>query len=92
MNRRLNSTSGASSPTIPSSSRNNTLEPRERIRYRDIVWAFHSESQEILLAASTVACGGKMMWNDAKSLGVFLWMNSTEAIVSLGLFHIRKLY
>ncbi|KAG8772808.1 regulator of (H+)-ATPase in vacuolar membrane, partial [Serendipita sp. 398] len=53
---------------------------RERIRYRDMVWAFHSSSQEILLDASTAACGGKMTWNDARALGVFLWLNSIETV------------
>lgn len=54
---------------------------RERIRYRDMVWAFHSQSQEILLAASTAACGGKMLWDDAKALGVYIWMESTDSLV-----------
>lgn len=54
---------------------------RERLRYRDMVWAFHSQSQEMLLAASTTACGGKMTWDDAKALGIFLWMESTESVV-----------
>ena len=54
---------------------------RERLRYRDMVWAFHSQSQEILLAASTAACGGKMTWDDAKALGVYIWMESTESLV-----------
>ncbi|THH06398.1 hypothetical protein EW145_g4114 [Phellinidium pouzarii] len=53
---------------------------RERLRYRDMVWAFHSESQEILLAASESACGGKMKWADAKALGVFLWLNSIDSM------------
>lgn len=56
---------------------------RERLRYRDIVWAFHSESQEILLTASTAACGGKMTWSDARALGVFLWLTSVDSMVSL---------
>ncbi|KLO15044.1 hypothetical protein SCHPADRAFT_871712 [Schizopora paradoxa] len=55
---------------------------RERLRFRDMIWAFHSESQEILLAASTTACGGKMVWNDAKAMGVFLWLNSVETMKS----------
>ena len=54
---------------------------RDRIRYRDIVWAFHSQSQEILLSNSASACGGKMMWSDARALGIFLWLNSTETLV-----------
>ena len=56
---------------------------RERLRYRDIVWAFFSESQEILLAASSEACGGKMSWKDARALGVFLWLQSNDSIVSV---------
>ncbi|KZV81002.1 hypothetical protein EXIGLDRAFT_780266 [Exidia glandulosa HHB12029] len=49
-------------------------ESRERLRYRDMVWAFHSESQDLLLAAATQACGGKMLWTDAKAVGLFLWL------------------
>ncbi|KAF8500659.1 WD repeat-containing protein [Hysterangium stoloniferum] len=55
---------------------------RERLRYRDMVWAFHSESQEILLSASMAACGGKMVWDDAKALGIYIWMESTESLRS----------
>ncbi|CAG7847093.1 Regulator of V-ATPase in vacuolar membrane protein 1 AltName: Full=Suppression of the onset of impotence protein 3 [Serendipita indica DSM 11827] len=55
---------------------------RERIRYRDIVWAFHSGSQDVLLAASTAACGGKMVWTDARALGIFLWLNSIDTVKS----------
>ncbi|KAF8320625.1 RAVE protein 1 C terminal-domain-containing protein [Cantharellus anzutake] len=51
-----------------------TIGVRQRIRYRDILWAYLSESQEILLDASTTA--------DARALGVFLWLNSTETIKS----------
>lgn len=54
---------------------------RDRLRFRDMVWAFHSESKEILLDASTSACGGKMRWADAKALGVFLWLDTLESMV-----------
>ncbi|KAG8690966.1 regulator of (H+)-ATPase in vacuolar membrane [Ceratobasidium sp. 423] len=56
---------------------------RERLRYRDIVWAFHSESQQIMMDASTEACGGRMTWSDAKALGVFLWTRSPEDLIKL---------
>ena len=59
----------------------NRLQRRERLRYRDMIWAFHSESQDLLLSASIAACGGKMCWPDARALGVFTWMRSTEALV-----------
>ena len=54
---------------------------RARLRYRDIIWAFHSETQGLLLSASLAACQGKMMWSDARALGVFLWLNSIETMV-----------
>lgn len=54
---------------------------RERLRYRDMVWAFHSESQDLLLSASVAAAGGKMRWCDARALGVFVWLRSTETMV-----------
>ncbi|THH13364.1 hypothetical protein EW146_g6843 [Bondarzewia mesenterica] len=51
---------------------------RERLRYRDMIWAFHSESQGLLLSASSAACSQKMTWSDARALGVFLWLNSLD--------------
>ncbi|KAJ7042393.1 RAVE protein 1 C terminal-domain-containing protein [Mycena alexandri] len=55
---------------------------RERLRYRDMVWAFHSESQDLLLSAATAACNGKMCWSDARALGVSIWLNSIDAMKS----------
>jgi hypothetical protein len=54
---------------------------RERLRYRDMIWAFHSESQELLLNASTGACGGKLTWGGARALGISLWLTSIESLV-----------
>lgn len=72
-----------SAPSTPASSgaAGVRLPRRERLRYRDMIWAFHSESQELLLSMSVAACGGKMNWNDAKALGVFLWLRSVESMV-----------
>ncbi|KAG2154690.1 RAVE protein 1 C terminal-domain-containing protein [Suillus clintonianus] len=69
----------------PSSPRSNGAIPRstgwrERLRYRDMVWAFHSESQGLLLSTSTAACNGRMLWPDARALGVFIWLNSVESL------------
>ncbi|KIO33268.1 hypothetical protein M407DRAFT_234427, partial [Tulasnella calospora MUT 4182] len=81
INRRVTE-EGSGTGTPGSKSKKGVLAPfvRARIRYRDIVWAFHSESQEILLSASTAACGGKMLWLDARALGVFLWGKSVESL------------
>ena len=56
---------------------------RERLRYRDMIWAFHSESQDLLLNTSTAACNGKMLWSDARALGVFIWLTSVDTMVRL---------
>ncbi|RXW19520.1 hypothetical protein EST38_g6323 [Candolleomyces aberdarensis] len=65
-------------------SQKSTLPPRsakrERLRYRDMIWAFHSESQDLLLNSSVAACGGKLTWSEARALGVPLWLNSTETL------------
>ncbi|KAF9015532.1 RAVE protein 1 C terminal-domain-containing protein [Cyathus striatus] len=53
---------------------------RERLRYRDMIWAFHSDSQDLLLNASTIACGDKMLWSDARALGVPIWLNTPESL------------
>jgi hypothetical protein len=56
---------------------------RERLRYRDMIWAFHSESQELLVGACTAACNGRMTWADARALGLPVWLNSIESLVLL---------
>ncbi|KAG2023063.1 WD repeat-containing protein [Coprinopsis cinerea AmutBmut pab1-1] len=53
---------------------------RERLRFRDMLWAFHSESQNLLLDASIAACNGKMTWSDARALGLPLWLTSQETL------------
>ncbi|KAH8918301.1 hypothetical protein BT69DRAFT_589975 [Atractiella rhizophila] len=49
---------------------------QSRLKYRDVLWAYHSESQTILLTATLEACGQKLKWTDAKSLGIFMWIRS----------------
>lgn len=62
---------------------NGVTEVPPKISFRNIVWATHSESQELLLTAATECCeNGKMSWSDAKRLGVFLWLKSPDTIVS----------
>jgi hypothetical protein len=46
-----------------------------------MIWAFHSESQELLVGACVNACKGKMTWADARALGVPIWLNSIESLV-----------
>ncbi|KAJ8083807.1 regulator of (H+)-ATPase in vacuolar membrane [Marasmius tenuissimus] len=53
---------------------------RERLRYRDMIWGFFSESQELLLNASVAACNGKMSWSDARALGIPIWLSSIDSL------------
>ncbi|CAG8465420.1 9171_t:CDS:10, partial [Scutellospora calospora] len=50
------------------------------LSYRDMNWALHSDSQDLLIEYSTVASGGKLLWNDARVHGIFLWLRSNETV------------
>ncbi|KAF9916958.1 regulator of (H+)-ATPase in vacuolar membrane [Lobosporangium transversale] len=61
-----------------------TLPPNQRLtmlNYRDIVWAFHSESQDLLLDFCSNSLKAPMTWTEAKSLGIFLWMRKKETML-----------
>jgi len=51
------------------------------ISWREIVWAFHSGSQDILVDLVSRHFSGKMMWQHAKECGVFMWMSDIIALV-----------
>lgn len=53
-----------------------------RLKYRNAVWAFHSDNQELLIDASAKACPSKITWEHAKALNLFLWIKSPELLVS----------
>jgi hypothetical protein len=56
---------------------------RDRLAFRNIVWATHSDSQEILLQATNEVCAqSRMLWKDAQRYGCFMWLRSRESIVS----------
>lgn len=84
INERLRPTVDTDSVSVKSAATTKTSRRagrRERLRYRDMIWAFHSESQDLLLSASVAATGGKMRWCDARALGVFVWLCSIETMV-----------
>ena len=51
------------------------------IPWREITWAFHSDSQDILVDIVSRHFNGKMMWQHAKECGVFMWMTDLTALV-----------
>lgn len=56
---------------------------RVEITWREIAWAFHSNSQEILVDLVSRQFQGKMLWEHAKESGMFMWITDLTALVSL---------
>ncbi|KAF1845268.1 uncharacterized protein K460DRAFT_286617 [Cucurbitaria berberidis CBS 394.84] len=50
------------------------------ISWREIIWAFHSGSQDILVDIVSRHFNGKMLWQHAKECGVFMWMTDINAL------------
>ncbi|GAA5977711.1 hypothetical protein JCM11641_001385 [Rhodosporidiobolus odoratus] len=73
----------SSSPTVPKMPPATLNGPTvsERLKYRDMLWAFHSESQDLLLEEATKACGGKLDWERARTLGLGIWVKSFDTLV-----------
>ena len=52
------------------------------ITFREMVWAFHSGSQDILVDLVSRQFQGRMLWEHAKESGMFMWMTDLSALVS----------
>lgn len=75
--------SGTATPSTAMGQIEKEKEKTTRLSFRNIVWATHSESQDVMLGAANESCkSGKLLWDDARRLGVFLWLKNTESIVS----------
>ena len=53
-----------------------------KITWREIVWAFHSGSQDILVDLVSRQFQGRMLWEHARESGMFIWMSDLTALVS----------
>ena len=60
--------------------RGQSVGPRPGISWREIVWAFHSESQDILVDLVSRSCQGKVLWTDARESGMFMWLTDPSAL------------
>lgn len=52
------------------------------LKSQDFVWALHSQSQDLLLERCVRLCGNRFVWEDARSLGIFLWLQKIDVVVS----------
>lgn len=52
------------------------------LSWREINWAYHSNSQDILTDMVSHHFHGKMLWAHARESGIFMWMTDANALVS----------
>ncbi|PLB35074.1 WD repeat protein [Aspergillus candidus] len=53
---------------------------KDTVSWREIVWAFHSGSQDILVDLVSRQFGGKLLWKSARESGMLMWLSSPTAI------------
>ncbi|KAL4914049.1 RAVE protein 1 C terminal-domain-containing protein [Aspergillus aurantiobrunneus] len=53
---------------------------KDTVSWREIVWAFHSSSQDILSDLVSRQFGSKLTWKAARESGIFMWLASPTAI------------
>lgn len=51
--------------------------------WREINWAYHSTSQDVLVDFVSRQSHGRMLWENARESGVFMWLADNAAVVSL---------
>ena len=56
---------------------------RVQITWREIAWAYHSGSQDILVDLVSRQFHGRMLWEHVRESGMFMWMTDVHALVSL---------
>ena len=56
---------------------------RDTVSWREIVWAFHSGSQDILTDLVSRQFNGKMLWKSARESGIFIWLTDLTALVNI---------
>ncbi|KAL2144684.1 hypothetical protein VTI28DRAFT_8712 [Corynascus sepedonium] len=53
-----------------------------RMGWREINWAFHSTSQDVLVDIVSRQSQGRMLWKDARDSGIFMWLADNAAVKS----------
>jgi hypothetical protein len=51
------------------------------VTWREMLWAYHSTSQDILVDIITRQNNGQMDWSHARDTGVFVWLTDREALL-----------
>ncbi|KAK4101351.1 hypothetical protein N658DRAFT_471083 [Parathielavia hyrcaniae] len=48
--------------------------------WREINWAYHSTSQDVLVDFVVKQCHGRMLWENARESGIFMWLADNAAV------------
>jgi len=56
---------------------------KDTVSWREIVWALHSGSQDILTDLVSRQFNGKMLWKSARESGIFMWLSDRTALVRM---------
>lgn len=54
---------------------------RAGITWREIAWAYHSGSQDILIDLVSRQFHGRILWEHSRESGMFMWMTDLSALV-----------
>lgn len=52
------------------------------VTWREMVWAYHSSSHDILVETITGHHKGRLTWRHAKDTGMFMWLTDREALMA----------
>lgn len=52
------------------------------LSWREINWAYHSGSQDLLVDFVSRQAHGEMLWEHARESGLFMWLSDMNAVVS----------
>ncbi|KAL0782788.1 hypothetical protein CaCOL14_000694 [Colletotrichum acutatum] len=53
-----------------------------QMSWREINWAYHSNSQDILTDFVSKQCHGALRWEDARESGMFMWLTDRNALLA----------
>lgn len=63
-----------------------------QMSWREINWAYHSTSQDILTDFVSKQCHGALRWADARESGMFMWLTDRNALVRKPYLHRRAVH
>ncbi|OHE91594.1 WD repeat domain-containing protein [Colletotrichum orchidophilum] len=63
-----------------------------QMSWREINWAYHSTSQDILVDFVSKQCHSAMRWEDARESGMFMWLSDRSALLAQFEFVARNEY